>query len=47
VCRRGRTAEPFSEDTSPRSTQAARGKPGTVNNICTAALIVTAGTGKN
>ena len=27
--------------------QAARGKPRTVNNICTAALIVTAGAGKN
>jgi hypothetical protein len=27
--------------------QAARGKPRTVNNICTAALIATAGAGKN
>jgi type II secretory pathway predicted ATPase ExeA len=43
----GRTAELFTDDAVAQIHQAARGKPRTVNNICTAALIATAGAGKN
>ena len=43
----GRTAELFTDDAIAQIHQAARGKPRTVNNICTAALIATAGAGKN
>jgi hypothetical protein len=43
----GRTTELFNDDAITRIHQAARGKPRTVNNICTAALIATAGAGKN
>jgi len=42
----GRTAELFTEDAVSQIHQAARGKPRTVNNICLAALIAAAGTGK-
>ena len=41
----GRTAEPFTDEAVAQIHQAARGKPRTVNNICTAALIATAGAG--
>ena len=40
-------AEPVTDDAVAQIHQAARGKPRTVNNICTAALIATAGAGKN
>ena len=43
----GRTAELFADDAIAQIHQAARGKPRTVNNICTAALIAAAGAGKN
>ena len=43
----GRTAELFTDDAAAQIHQAARGKPRTVNNICTAALIAAAGAGKN
>jgi len=43
----GRTAELFTDEAITQIHQAARGKPRTVNNICTAALIATAGAGKN
>ena len=45
----GRTAELFTDEAIAQIHQAARGKPRTVNNICTAALIATAsaGAGKN
>jgi type II secretory pathway predicted ATPase ExeA len=43
----GRTADLFTDDAVAQIHQAARGKPRTVNNICTAALIATAGAGKN
>ena len=43
----GRTAELFTDDAVAQIHHAARGKPRTVNNICTAALIATAGAGKN
>ena len=43
----GRTAELFTDDAIAQIHQAARGKPRTVNNICTAALIAAAGAGKN
>ncbi len=43
----GRTAELFTDDAIAQIHQGARGKPRTVNNISTAALIVTAGAGKN
>jgi type II secretory pathway predicted ATPase ExeA len=43
----GRTTELFTDDAISQVHQAARGKPRTVNNICTAALIATAGAGKN
>jgi type II secretory pathway predicted ATPase ExeA len=43
----GRTTELFTDDAITQIHQAARGKPRTVNNICTAALIATAGAGKN
>ncbi len=43
----GRTTELFTDDAIAQIHQAARGKPRTVNNIAIAALIVTAGTGKN
>ena len=43
----GRTADLFTDDAVTQIHQAARGKPRTVNNICTAALIATAGAGKN
>jgi len=43
----GRTTELFTDDVIAQIHQAARGKPRTVNNIAIAALIVTAGTGKN
>jgi len=43
----GRTAELFTDEAVAQFHQAARGKPRTVNNICTAALIATAGAGKN
>ena len=43
----GRTAELFTDEAIAHIHQAARGKPRTVNNICTAALIATAGAGKN
>ena len=43
----GRTAELFTDEAVAQIHQAARGKPRTVNNICTAALIATAGAGKN
>ena len=43
----GRTAELFTDDAIAQIHQAARGKPRTVNNIATAALIATAGAGKN
>ena len=39
----GRTAELFTDEAIAQIHQAARGKPRTVNNICTAALIATAG----
>ena len=39
--------ELFTDDAVAQIHQAARGKPRTVNNICTAALIATAGAGKN
>jgi hypothetical protein len=38
---------PFHRRRDHQIHQAARGKPRTVNNICTAALIATAGAGKN
>ena len=38
----GRTAELFTDDAIAQIHQAARGKPRTVNNICTAALIAAA-----
>ena len=37
----------MADDAITQIHQAARGKPRTVNNICTAALIATAGAGKN
>jgi len=37
----------FTDEAVAQIHQAARGKPRTVNNICTAALIATAGAGKN
>ena len=37
----------FTDEAIAHIHQAARGKPRTVNNICTAALIATAGAGKN
>ena len=40
-------AELFTDEAITQIHQAARGKPRTVNNICTAALIATAGAGKN
>ena len=43
----GRTAELFTDEAIAQIHQAARGKPRTVNNICTAALIATASAGKN
>ena len=43
----GRTADLFTDDAITQIHTAARGKPRTVNNICTAALIATAGAGKN
>jgi type II secretory pathway predicted ATPase ExeA len=43
----GRTAELFTDEAVAQIHQAARGKPRTVTNICTAALIATAGAGKN
>jgi type II secretory pathway predicted ATPase ExeA len=43
----GRTADLFTDDAVAQVHQAARGKPRTVNNICVAALITTAGAGKN
>jgi type II secretory pathway predicted ATPase ExeA len=43
----GRTADLFTDDAVAQIHQAARGKPRTVNNICLAALIATAGAGKN
>jgi uncharacterized protein (UPF0548 family) len=43
----GRTADLFTEEAITQIHQAARGKPRTVNNICIAALIATAGAGKN
>jgi len=43
----GRTAEIFTDEAITQIHQAARGNPRTVNNICTAALIATAGAGKN
>ena len=42
----GRTAELFTDEAVAQIHQAARGKPRTVNNICTAALIATARAGK-
>ncbi len=42
----GRTADLFTDDAVTQIHQAARGKPRTVNNICLAALIATAGAGK-
>ena len=47
AARPGRTAELFTDDAVAQIHQAPRAKPRTVNNICTAALIVTAGAGKN
>jgi type II secretory pathway predicted ATPase ExeA len=41
----GRTADLFSQDAVTQIHQAARGKPRTVNNLCIAALIATAGAG--
>jgi type II secretory pathway predicted ATPase ExeA len=43
----GRTADLFTDDAITQIHQAARGKPRTVNNIAVAALIATAGAGKN
>jgi type II secretory pathway predicted ATPase ExeA len=43
----GRTTGLFTGEAVSQIHQAARGKPRTVNNIATAALIVTAGAGKN
>jgi type II secretory pathway predicted ATPase ExeA len=43
----GRTTELFTDDAVTQIHQAARRKPRTVNNIAIAALIVTAGAGKN
>jgi type II secretory pathway predicted ATPase ExeA len=43
----GRTAELFTDEAIAQVHQAARGKPRTVNNIAVAALIATAGAGKN
>ena len=43
----GRTADLFTDDAVAQVHQAARGKPRTVNNICTAAMIATAVAGKN
>ncbi len=43
----GRTADLFTDDAVTQIHQAARGKSRTVNNICLAALIATAGVGKN
>jgi type II secretory pathway predicted ATPase ExeA len=43
----GRTADLFTDDAVAQIHQAARGKPRTVNNIAVAALIATAGAGKN
>jgi type II secretory pathway predicted ATPase ExeA len=43
----GRTADLFTDDAVTQIHQAARGKPRTVNNIAVAALIATAGAGKN
>ena len=42
-----RTADLFTDDAITQIHQAARGKPRTVNNIAVAALIATAGAGKN
>jgi type II secretory pathway predicted ATPase ExeA len=42
----GRTADLFTDDAITQI-HAARGKPRTVNNICLAALIATAGAGKS
>ena len=43
----GRTADLFSDEAIAQIHHAARGKPRAVNNIATAALIATAGAGKN
>ena len=43
----GRTADLFTADAVTQIHAAARGRPRTVNNICLAALIATAGAGKN
>src|SRR6266567_5240507 len=43
----GRTADLFTDEAITQIHQAARGKPRTVNNIAIAALIATAGAGKN
>jgi type II secretory pathway predicted ATPase ExeA len=43
----GRTPDLFTDDAITQIHAAARGKPRTVNNICLAALIATAGAGKN
>jgi len=43
----GRTADLFSDDAITQIHQAARGKPRTVNNLCIAALIATAGAGNS
>lgn len=43
----GRTADLFTDDAITQIHTAARGKPRTVNNIAVAALIATAGAGKN
>ena len=43
----GRTADLFTDDAVTQIHTAARGKTRTVNNICIAALIATAGAGKN
>jgi type II secretory pathway predicted ATPase ExeA len=43
----GRTTELFTDDAITQIHQAARGRPRMVSNICLAALVVTAGAGKN
>jgi len=43
----GRTTELFTDDAITQVHQAARGRPRMVNNICLAALVATAGAGKN
>ncbi|MCL1872463.1 MAG: hypothetical protein FWF90_18905 [Promicromonosporaceae bacterium] len=43
----GRTTDLFTDEAVTQIHQAARGKPRTVNNICTAALIATAGADKS